>query len=119
MEIVYVEHSISNNFGNYIEVNKHLKNYPSLLEPILAHELSHSEKSWSLHDFKLDFFSHNHINHLELFKFMLKHPKSFYQLSPILYSREKGITYDINLLIMFITMFLVFTLTIYFGVQYL
>ena len=119
MDIRYVEHSIANNYGGYIEINKHLRDHPKLLEPILKHELSHSEKSWSLHDFKLDFFSNNHINHWELFKFMLKHPKSFYQLSPILYSREKGITYDINLLIMFLSMILVFTLTIYFGVKYL
>ena len=119
MEIIYVDHSIANNFGWYIEINENLKKYPELLKPILKHELSHTEKAWSLHDFKLDFFSNNHINHWSLIKFMFKHPKSFYQLSPILYSKEKGFVIDVNVLIMYLTMFAIFTLTIYFGVKYL
>ena len=119
MKIEYVEHSIANNYGSFIEINRHLKNYPSLLKPILKHELEHSEKAWSLHDLKLDFFSNNKINHWELLKFMLKHPKSFFQLLPVTYSKEKGFAYDINLLVMFLSMILVFSLTIYFGVKYL
>ncbi len=119
MRIEYVEHSIANNFGSHIEVNKYLKDYPELLEPILKHELEHSEKAWSLHDLKLDLFSNTHIDYWQLFKFMLKHPKSFYQLLPIMYYPKKGFSIDINLIIMFITMFLVFSLTIYFGVKYL
>ena len=119
MKIIYVDHSIANNFGGYIEVNKNLKDYPELLEPLLKHELSHTEKAWSLDDFKLDFFSNNNINHWSLIKFMFKNPKSFYQLSPILYSKEKGFVIDTNLLIMYLIMFTIFTLTIYFGVKYL
>ncbi|KKM63716.1 hypothetical protein LCGC14_1508710 [marine sediment metagenome] len=119
MKIEYVNHSIANNFGSYIEINKHLRKYPELLNPILEHELSHTEKAWSVKDFKLDFFSDNKINHWNLFKFMLKYPKSFYQVLPVLYSVEKGISVDINLLIMYLTMLIVFILTIYFGVKYL
>lgn len=119
MKIEYVEHSIANNFGSYIEVNKHLRDYPELLEPILAHELSHTDKAWSKEDFKLDLFSDNKINHWELIKFMIKHPKSFYQLLPVTYSKEKGFAYDISLLVMFLSMILVFSLTIYFGGKYL
>ncbi len=119
MEIVYVDHSIANNFGWYIEINKHLRKYPKLLDPILEHELAHTDKAWSVKDFKLDFFSKNNLDHWQLFKFMLKYPKSFYQVLPILYSKEKGISFDINLLVMYLTMFFVFSLTIYFGVKYL
>ena len=117
MDIKYVDHSLSNRFENHIEINRNLKNYPKLLQPILEHELSHSDKPWSIEDFKLDFVSNNNINHWELFKFMLKHPKSFYQLLPIYYSKEKGFVYDVNLIIMFIILFSIFILTIYFGVK--
>ena len=114
-----MNHSIANRFDGYIEVNKNLKKYPKLFNPILDHELSHTDKAWSLEDFKLDFLSNTKVNHLHLLKFMFKHPMSFLQLSPVLYSKKKGLVVDINLLLMYITMFTVFLLTIYFGVKYL
>ena len=86
---------------------------------MIQHELSHSNEAWSIKDFKLDFVSNNNLNHWELLKFMLKHPKSFYQLLPVTYSKGKFRSYDINLLVMFLSMILVFTLTIYFGLKYL
>lgn len=119
MEIIEVNHSIANRFNNHIEINKNLKHYPELFEPILQHELAHTNKDWSLHDFKLDFFSNSKVNHWSLTKFMFKHPASLLQLSPILYSKKKGFIIDINLSIMFITMFVVFISTIYLGVKYL
>lgn len=119
MKIIEVNHSIANRYDGYIEINKHLKNYPNLYNPILKHELSHTNKAWSLHDFKLDFFSNSHVDYWSLMKFMFKHPASLLQLSPILYSKKKGFVLDINLLIMFIMFILIFTLTIMFGVRYL
>lgn len=119
MEIIEVDHSIANRFNGYIEINKNLKNYPKLLEPILAHELSHTDKAFTWHDFKLDFVSNTNVNYLDLFKFMLKHPRSFLQLSPILYSKKKGFVFDINLFIIYSSFLLVFLATIYVGVKYL
>lgn len=119
MEIIEVNHSIANRFDGYIEINKHLKKHPKLYEPILKHELSHTDKSWSWKDFKLDFISNSNVNPFSLIKFMFKHPASFLQFSPILYSKKKGFIIDINILLMYLLMASVFITTIYFGVNYL
>lgn len=119
MKIIEVNHSIANRFDNYIEINKHLRDYPNLLEPILKHELQHTDKAWSVKDFKLDFLSNNEVNQLDLLKFMIKHPSSFVQISPILYSRKKGFIVDINLLIMYLIFGVLIISTIYVGVKYL
>ena len=119
MEIRYINHSIANRFSDYIEINHHLKDYPKLLEPILQHELSHTNKDFSWQDFKLDFFSTNDIDSWEMFKFIIKHPSSWLQLSPVIYSKKKGFIYDINLIILYLIMITIFTSTIYLGVKYL
>ncbi len=119
MEIRYVNHSIANRFDGYVEINKNLKKYPELLEPILKHELGHTDEVFKWKDFKHDFFSNNKVNNWQLLKFMFKYPKSFLQLSPILYSKKKGFIIDINLFIMYFVMVTMFGLTIYFGVKYL
>ncbi len=119
MEIKYVSHSIANRFNGRIEINKHLKNYPELLKPILQHELQHTNQAWSVKDFKLDFISNDKVNQWKLIKFMFKHPKSFAQLSPILYSKKKGFIIDLNLIIMYSIMIGIFITTIYVGGKYL
>ncbi len=119
MEIIEVNHSIANRYDGYIEVNKHLKKYPKLYEPILKHELEHTDQPWSWKDFRLDFLSNTHVNQFSLMKFMFKHPASFLQLSPLLYSKKKGFIIDINILLMYFVMIFVFISTIYFGVNYL
>lgn len=119
MEIIEVSHSVANRYPDHIEINKHLKKYPELLKPILEHELAHTDKPWTFLDFKLDFVSKSKVPFLSLIKFMFRHPASFLQLSPILYSKRKGFIIDINLLVMYLIMFLVFSMTIYIGVRYL
>ena len=119
MKIIEVSHSIANRYSDHIEINKNLKKYPELLKPILEHEMSHTDKSWSFQDFKLDFFSKSKVNFFSLIKFMFKHPASFLQLSPIIYSKKNGLILDKNLLIMYSIMFLVFLITISVGVRYL
>ncbi|GAG82773.1 unnamed protein product [marine sediment metagenome] len=119
MEIIEVSHSIANRYSNHIEINKNLKKYPDLLKPILEHELSHTDKPWTFQDFKLDFVSKSKVPFLKLIKFMFRHPASFLQLSPILYSKRKGLIIDVNLLVMYLIMLLVFSITIYIGVKYL
>ena len=115
LQIVEVNHGIANNFGSYIEVNKNLKNYPNLYNPIMKHELSHTDKMFSLHDFKIDFLSDSKVNSLELLKFMFKHPKSFTQLLPFYWIKKKGFVFDLNLLIMYLITFCVFIGIIYIG----
>ncbi len=119
MKIIEVNHSIANRFDGYIEVNKHLKKYPELYKPILKHELEHTNEVFTWKDFRLDFISNSHVSQFSLMKFMFKHPASFLQLSPILYSKKKGFIIDINILLMYLVMAAVFTATIYLGVNYL
>ena len=119
MEIKYVSWGVANHYPNLIEINRNLKKYPHLLKPILKHELEHSDAAWSVKDFKLDFFSDNKVDGWELLKFMFKHPKSFSQISPILYSKKKGFIIDINLMIMYSIMVTVFALIIYTGMRFL
>jgi len=118
MKIKYVDWGVANNFGDRIEINRNLKNYPKLLAPILSHEQAHTDKTISWEDIKLDFFSNSNINSWEMFKFMIKHPKSFTQLLPF-YVTKKGITCDINLIIMYSISITIFITTIYFGGKYL
>ena len=119
LPIKYVNNGIANNFGTYIEVNKHLIEYPHLLEPILEHERAHTNQAVSVEDFKLDFMMPQALHYKELFKFMIKHPRSFSQLLPIYWNKEKGLVYDFNMMVMYLMMFCVFGLTIYFGGKYL
>lgn len=119
IEIIDVNHGIANNFGTHIEINTNLRKYPSLLTPILKHELSHTNKLFSLHDLKLDFYKDSETNNWDMLKFMVRHPKSFTQLLPVYWSRKKGFVYDLNMLIMYLIMGCVFTSTVYFGGKYL
>ncbi len=119
MKINYVNHSIANRFNNYIEINKNLKKYPELLEPILEHELAHTDETWCVQDFKLDFFSKSEVDNLKLFKFMVKYPRSFMQFLPIIYSKKKELIVDYNLLTMYLIMAFIFITTIYFGAKFL
>jgi len=100
MEIVYTELGLANRFSNpdQIEINKHLKKEPELLAQILKHELGHTDKTFSAFDLKHDLTSGSGINNMKLFMFMLKHPKTFLQFSPMYYSKSrKKIIYDLNL----------------------
>ncbi len=97
MEIKYVDYGVANNFGDYIEINKNLKQYPKLYNPILQHELKHSKGGLTMEDVRNDFFRNSNVNTWSLFKFMIKHPKSLTQIFPFYYTRSKGFVYDINL----------------------
>lgn len=117
IEVRDVDYGIANNFGNYIEINRHLRNYPTLFVPIMRHELAHTDAVWSWEDFKLDFLDTTDTNRWDLVRFMFKHPKSFTQFLPIYWTRKKGFVYDINMMIMYLIMCFVFIGTIYLGVN--
>lgn len=99
MEIRLVEHSIANNFGEYIEINKYLKEEnPKLYGAILQHELEHSaDKGFTKKDFILD-LTEDRVSYKELLAFMIRHPKSLYQFLP-LYRYSNKWFYDLNMII--------------------
>lgn len=119
LPIIEVDHGIANRFENHIEINKHLMKYPHLLKPILEHEFSHTNKKVSIEDFKLDFLMTPALHYKELFKFMIKHPRSLTQLLPFYWSKENGLVYDFNLMVMYLMFGGVFIGTLYFGGKYL
>ena len=102
MEIRETTWGIANNFGDYIEVNKYLKEYPELYNAILYHELSHTnKKGFTKEDFLLDIGPSN-VNYLKLFVFMIRHPKSLRQFLPA-YIEKGNFVYDINMSIAWFT----------------
>ena len=115
MEIRYVNHSIGNNFGDFIELNESLTKYPSLHKAILQHELEHTNnKGFSKDDLILD-LSESKVNKVELLKFMLSNPKSFMQFAPCYWTRKHGFVYDINLILIYLFLILGISATIYFA----
>ncbi len=94
MRIEYINHSLANNMGDHIEMNKNLKKYPYLHDKIMDHELGHSSKNgFTTHDWKHDLNHWDWKFEKELFWFMLKYPKTLFQALPI---RKKESTIYIN-----------------------
>lgn len=99
LQIIEVDYGIANNFGTHIEINKNLKKYPELYKAILDHELDHTDKYFSMEDFKLDLISGNNIKNIDLLWFIRRHPKAAVQFFPLWYSKRNGFYYDINMII--------------------
>lgn len=112
MKIKYVNHSIGNNFGSFIELNKNLLKYPKLHDSVLKHELKHTNKKFSKEDLLLD-LGECGFNNFKMLQFMLKHPKSFWQLIPIYHKKGIGIIYDLNLIIIYFVLFLFLSVTLF------
>lgn len=118
-KIIFVNHSLANNFSDRIEMNVYLKDYPELYNAILQHELQHTDKAFSKKDFLLDLTGNlagAKINYWQLLKFMCGHPRSFMQLSPIIIRKTNGvkkIIFDINQIIVYLFLFGVIGLGIY------
>ena len=112
LNIEYVSHGIGNNFGDTIELNENLKKYPELHEKVLQHELAHTDAFFSKHDLKLDLLNCG-FDQWEMFKFMLRHPKSFTQFLPFYFSRKRGFVYDVNLCIIYLVTLLLVSLGVF------
>lgn len=112
VEIKEVDYGIANNFGDYIEINKNLKeDYPELYKQILEHELSHTDKKgFNAEDLMVDLGQK--INTLQLIKFMARHPKSLYQFRPI-YKQDGYWIYDINMILTWCLTFCLIALVVY------
>ena len=104
MKITEVDWGVANNFGDEIEVNRHLKEYPKLYIPIMRHEFAHDNSVFSWKELKHDLVTDNKLNQWDLLKFMIHHPKTFTQLSPIYYSKKRGFVIDLNLSLIFFVM---------------
>jgi len=115
MEITYVNHSIGNRFNDLIEINENLLKYPNLHDAVLSHELSHSDNAFSFKDLKIDL--NKSVNSWDMLKFMIKYPKSFYQLLPIYYSRKHGFVYDINLILIYFVTICFFSLVYFLAIS--
>ena len=113
--IVEVDSALANRFKDRIEINRHLKKYPKLYDAILEHELEHTDNTFSKKDLILD-LTGTKINYWDLLKFMVTHPRSFKQLSPIITSKRDGVTkiiYDINQIIIYLILLVVVGVGLY------
>ena len=97
--VEYVDWGIGNRFGDTIELNKNLVNYPLFHSKVLTHELKH-EVGFSLKDLKHDFSQD--VTAAETFKFIAKHPKALSQFTPFYWSKKRGFVYDLNLSIIYL-----------------
>ena len=113
-KIEYVNHGIANRYShNRIEIHKGLltMEYVPLFTEILLHEMHHSDSSYSMEDFKLDAKGFKHSGLYR--KFILTHPSSWIQFSPVYPSNGRWF-WDITLLIFYCAM--VSTLIIIYGI---
>jgi len=92
---------ISDRFpNNEIRINKHLHEYPELLEGILNHEVKHTRhQGFTKKDLVHDLATKNQYSQWQLMKFCLRHPLALLQAVPIYYTRKDGIVFDINAMI--------------------
>ena len=116
MEIEYVDWGIANNFGTHIEMNKKLKDYPDLHSAILQHELRHTNKIFSKKDLLND-LKPIKIKPGRLLNFMIRNPKSFWQFLPFYYTKKYGLVYDINLMLIYLFLIILISLSVYIGIS--
>lgn len=96
-----VDWGLANNFGTHIELHRDLPHHPDLAIPILRHEYEHTDKAFSWKDFTLDLRRNKGINYIKLYSFMIRRPKTWVQFLPVYYMKDKGLVYDLNLLIIY------------------
>lgn len=102
LKIVYKNWGIADAFPDgVVELNKNLRNYPNLEKALIQHELKHSrEAGFTKHDLVHDLTTMNQVSQWEMFKFIMTNPKSLTFLLPAYYSKERGLVYDQNAIIM-------------------
>lgn len=119
VKVVETNWGIANRFSDCIEINKHLKDYPKLYKPILAHELGHETTDFTLDDLKYDLVSSNKVSQWGVLKFMFHHPKAILQFFPIYWTKKRGFVYDINLSIFYLFVLSILGITIFLGVKFI
>lgn len=79
--VQWVRFGLGWNVGGNLFLFEGLKSCPSVLRKVVDHERGHGSGDWSLKDAKHDFF-HTRFDR-EVLWFMLKHPLTWVQLSPL------------------------------------
>lgn len=115
MKVEYVDWGIGNNYGDTIELNVNLKQYPILHRYILDHELGHDNSVFSFKELGHDLKPSGHM--FELAKFMVKHPKSFSQFLPIYPHKKYGLVYDLNLMIVYASIIVLILIGIFLAIK--
>lgn len=87
MEIKEVDWGLANNYGDYIEIHKCLKQFPELYNQILEHEKAHEQGKFTAKDFMLD-IGPSKVNSWKLLKYMCIYPKTFLQFAPFFFHKS-------------------------------
>jgi len=109
MNIEYVDWGVANHYGDVIEVNRKLKQYPELHIFVLEHEAKHTDsKRFNIEDLEVDVkdvFTFKETKIVwKLIWFMIKTPKTWVQLSPF-YLRKKKLYVDAYRIIIYLIFF--------------
>lgn len=95
IKVIYSNTGIANYFGDYIEINKRLKQDKFLRDYIIKHELGHSDKFDIKHDIGINPFVF-----VRLMKFIIKNPSTWIDFLPIQFKHKK-IVFDLNVTILY------------------
>lgn len=117
LKIVYRDYGIADRFpDNVIELNKHLKNWPSLHKALIDHEARHTNrKGFNKKDLVHDLSTPNQLSTWEMMKFIIRHPFSLVQFVPIYWTKKRGLIIDYNLIIIWSVVSLITFLGLFFG----
>ncbi len=98
LKIIYRNYGIADRFPDgTIELNKHLKKYPSLHKSLIEHEARHTnDVSFNRKDLLHDLSTPNQIKTMKMMKFIFRHPFSLVQFAPVYYTKKRGWIVDYN-----------------------
>ena len=117
LKIIYRNYGIADRFpDNVIELNKHLKKWPTLHKALIQHEAKHTNrKGFTKKDLVHDLSTPNQISTWKMMKFIIAHPFSLVQFVPIYWTKKRGIIIDYNLIIIWGVVFFITFLGLFFG----
>ncbi len=117
LKIVYRDYGIADRFpDNVIELNKHLKKWPSLHKALIEHEARHTNrKGFTKEDLLHDLSTPNQLSTWKMMKFIVRHPFSLVQFVPIYWTKKRGLIIDYNLIIIWCVICLITFLGLFFG----
>ncbi len=101
LKIVYRGYGIADRFPDgIIELNKHLKKWPTLHKSLIQHEARHTNnQKFNKKDLVHDLSTPNQINTFKMMKFIMRHPLSLVQFMPVYWTKNRGLIVDYNLII--------------------
>ena len=116
-KIIYRSYGIADRFpGEVIELNKHLKKWPTLHKALIQHEARHTNNErLNRKDLIHDLSTPNQINTWKLMKFIIRHPFSLIQFVPIYWTKKRGLIIDYNLIIIWFVVALIVFFGLLFG----